>query len=183
MRSADWSGHSCCVSNNLITSVLVDLQDRGGQITRARRTYIHIRTQSRARALAVKTQPQGLNLAHAWFPLERGQNYRRTEWRSIWALFPDRRTNRSAVMCQLPNKQFCSVICWFASSGDDREERGGQGGGRRRSQRTDARRGTRTSWHTLSTTHRRLYTTGRVSRATGCLMITDASVGLDEETG
>jgi len=55
MRSA----HSRCrVSNNLITTVLVARQDSGGRITRARRTYIHIRTQSRARARAVKTQPQ-----------------------------------------------------------------------------------------------------------------------------
>ena len=55
MRSA----HSRCrVSNNLITTVLVARQDGGCRITRARRTYIHIETQSRARARAVKTQPQ-----------------------------------------------------------------------------------------------------------------------------
>jgi len=54
MRSA----HSRCrVSNNLITTVLVARQDSDCRITRARRTYIHIRTQSRARARAVKTQP------------------------------------------------------------------------------------------------------------------------------
>jgi len=53
-----------------------------------------------------------------------------------------------------------------------REERAGQGGGRRHSQWTDARRATSTSWHTSSTTHSRLYTTGHVTRATGCLMIT-----------
>jgi len=54
MRSA----HSKCrVSNNLITTVLVARQDSGCRITRARRTYIHIRTQSRARAGAVNTQP------------------------------------------------------------------------------------------------------------------------------
>ena len=54
MRSA----HSRCrVSNNLITTLVVARQDSGCRITRARRTYIHIRTQSRARARAVKTQP------------------------------------------------------------------------------------------------------------------------------
>ena len=47
----------CCISSNLITTVLVARQDSGCRITRARRTYIHIRTQSRARARAVKTQP------------------------------------------------------------------------------------------------------------------------------
>jgi len=61
MRSA----HSRCrVSNSLITTVLVTCQDSGCRITRARRTYIHIRIQSRARARAVKTQPK----LHAWVP-------------------------------------------------------------------------------------------------------------------
>jgi len=56
MRSAR---SRCRVSSNLVTTVLVARQDSGCRITRARRTYIHIRTQSRARARAVKTQPEG----------------------------------------------------------------------------------------------------------------------------
>ena len=52
------SAHSnFCMSNNLIRTVLVARQHSGGQITRARRNYIHIRTQARPRARAVKTQP------------------------------------------------------------------------------------------------------------------------------
>jgi len=50
------------MSNNLIRTVLVARQHSGGQITRARRTYIHIRTQPRARARAVKTQPDSTPL-------------------------------------------------------------------------------------------------------------------------
>jgi len=36
---------------------------------------------------------------------------------------PTRRTNRSALVCLLPNKHFCSAICWFASCSDDRFRR------------------------------------------------------------
>jgi len=45
----------------LITTVVVARQDSGCRITRARRTFIHIRTKSRARARAVKTQPRVLS--------------------------------------------------------------------------------------------------------------------------
>jgi len=54
MRSANYR---CRVSSNLITTVLVAREDNGGRITRAGRACIHIRTQLRERARAVKTQP------------------------------------------------------------------------------------------------------------------------------
>jgi len=41
-------------------------QDSGCRITRSRRTYIHIRTQSRARARAVKTQPNPTFASFSW---------------------------------------------------------------------------------------------------------------------
>jgi len=46
---------------------------------------------------------------------------------------PTRRTNRSALVCLLPNKHFCSAICWFTSCSDGgwrwrRRRRGGGGG-------------------------------------------------------
>jgi len=47
-------------SNDLVTTVSVARQDSGCRMTRARRTYTHIRTQSCARARAVKTQPEAL---------------------------------------------------------------------------------------------------------------------------
>jgi len=60
----------CLVLSNLITTVLVARQDGGCRITRARRTYIHIRTQSRARARAVRTQPPStttnVTRSHTW---------------------------------------------------------------------------------------------------------------------
>jgi len=63
MRSA----HSRCrISSNLITTGLVARPDSGCRITRARRTCIHCRTQSRARARAFKIQP------HAAMPSVKG---------------------------------------------------------------------------------------------------------------
>ena len=32
---------------------------------------------------------------------------------------PSRRTNRSAFVCLLPNKHFCSAICWFSPCSDE----------------------------------------------------------------
>jgi len=49
---------------------------------------------------------------------------------------PNRRTNRYAFVCLLPNRQFCSAVCSFASSSDGgAAERGaaGRGGGSRES--------------------------------------------------
>jgi len=53
---------------------------------------------------------------------------------------PTRRTNRSALVCLLPNKHFCSAICWFASCSDDHRRRAAPAALRRAPPRRPRRR-------------------------------------------
>ena len=48
------------------------------------------------------------------------QQRRRTEWRSVRRLFPNRRAQQMAFCSAVAQQRFCSAFCWAAACSDDR---------------------------------------------------------------
>jgi len=50
---------------------------------------------------------------------ETDQQRRRTEWRSVRRLFPNRRPQQMAFCSAVAQQRFCSAFCWAAACSDD----------------------------------------------------------------
>jgi len=54
---------------------------------------------------------------------ETDQQRRRTEWRSVRRLFPNRRPQQMAFCSAVAQQRFCSAFCWAAACSDDAASR------------------------------------------------------------